>query len=428
MATENTQPTAVVAGGGPSGALTAKVLAERGFKVSEVATAAESRPVHHSASPFAHLCRPFFRCPNNKLSKVCLFEAYPNPADGNDGKAEKSKAYVIALNARGQLALKRCGVDPFTDIDAAVISEAVVRHDANGKATVIKPTNPSVHVKRRDLASSLLRAAEKAGAEVHCGWGLTAVDFEKQQVTLVEKDSSAEKVVGYDLLVGADGVHSKVRKFLSNYVNERGEDFVVKEAPDTVEYQVAVMPKPWRDLILPDNASSHPLDKCPAASVHAYADAKLGTSSLSFPLRDSSKSPIDKHLVCVICPGGMLGDMKKAGVAGYSSALSALFSDWKPDARSELARQLAEDDNIPSNGGVCVWSQALSSPEAGVVLIGDAGHGMWPSLGQGCNAALESVSGECNPSLICKIPVARIIGSQKMLTTNLLRCEQTSIC
>jgi len=31
-------------------------------------------------------------------------------------------------------------------------------------------------------------------------------------------------------------------------------------------------------------------------------------------------------------------------------------------------------------------------PGSGVVLMGDAGHGMWPTLGQGCNAALESVS------------------------------------
>ena len=26
-----------------------------------------------------------------------------------------------------------------------------------------------------------------------------------------------------------------------------------------------------------------------------------------------------------------------------------------------------------------------------MTVVGDAGHSMWPSLGQGCNAALETV-------------------------------------
>jgi len=30
--------------------------------------------------------------------------------------------------------------------------------------------------------------------------------------------------------------------------------------------------------------------------------------------------------------------------------------------------------------------------DGGVILLGDSGHGMWPSLGQGCNCALESVA------------------------------------
>ena len=90
----------------------------------------------------------------------------------------------------------------------------------------------------------------------------------------------------------------------------------------------------------------------------------------------------------------LLGKMKESGFAGYTSALSALFADWTPDSRLDLARQLAAKDNTPSSGGVCVWAQALSHPGSGVVLVGDSGHGMWPSLGQGGNAALESVSGE----------------------------------
>ncbi|KAL9184974.1 hypothetical protein ACHAXT_002751 [Thalassiosira profunda] len=350
----STRPTAIVAGGGPSGALAAKVLSERGFSVQ-------------------------------------LYEAYPHPGSA-DAREEQSKAYVISVSPRGQLALTRCGVDPMRDLDAAVASEAVVRHGAEGKkARVLRP-HGSILVRRRALAASLLRAAEEAGAEVHCAWKVTDIDFEKRRVKLEERESAAEKTVGYDLLVGADGVRSKTRTLLSNHLNAKGEGFTVKTIDDTMEYQVAVLPRPWAEIVQKEMTDAPPLDTCPPASMHSWADTKLGTTALGFPLREANDAPIDKFLVCLICPEGLLGKWKQGGFSGYTSALPALFSDWTPDSRLDLARLLAAEANTPSTGGVCVWSQALSHPESGVVLMGDAGHGMWPSLGQGCNAALESAS------------------------------------
>ena len=225
------------------------------------------------------------------------------------------------------------------------------------------------------------------------------MDFEKRQVTLDEgtkKDlRTKEMSVSYDLLVGADGVNSRTRTLLSNYLNKKGEDFIVKTINDTMEYQVAMMPKPWKEFVQQEKLKVPPLDTCPSASLQSWSDTKLGITALGFPTRESSKSPINKCGVCVICPVGMLGEMKKSGASGYTLALSTLFADWKPECLAELAQLLAQEDNVPSTGGLCVWSQALSHPDSGVVLVGDAGHGMWPSLGQGCNAALESVSGEC---------------------------------
>jgi 2-polyprenyl-6-methoxyphenol hydroxylase-like FAD-dependent oxidoreductase len=40
-----------------------------------------------------------------------------------------------------------------------------------------------------------------------------------------------------------------------------------------------------------------------------------------------------------------------------------------------------------------LWTRShLAVPWAGVALVGDAGHGVTPNLGQGCNAALETVA------------------------------------
>ena len=283
------------------------------------------------------------------------------------------------------------------DLDAAVISEALVRHNSNGKSKVIRPNNGnhrSVIVRRSALTASLLRIAEKSGVEINCGWKLQDVNFEEQQVIFIKEEDGEKRVATYDLLVGADGVHSRTRKLLANHVNQNGGDFIVREAVDTMEYQVAVMQRPWKDLLLEEKANTSPLNQCPPASIHSWADKKTGSTAICFPIRDSNQSPIDKFLVCVIFPASELGKMKEGGFNAYTSTLSRLFVDWTPGSRLDLARILAEEDNVPSTGGVCVWSQALSHPESGVVLIGDAGHGMWPSLGQGGNCALESVSGK----------------------------------
>ena len=134
--------------------------------------------------------------------------------------AKKSKAYVISISPRGQDALVRCGVDPMEDLDAAVISEAVVRHSdsSGGKPRVSRVDggkHRSVVVRRRALAASLLREAEKSGAKVRCGWRLADVDFDKQQVTFEGREDANEKdVVSYNMLVGADGVRSRTRTLI----------------------------------------------------------------------------------------------------------------------------------------------------------------------------------------------------------------------
>lgn len=53
----------------------------------------------------------------------------------------------------------------------------------------------------------------------------------------------------------------------------------------------------------------------------------------------------------------------------------------------------AQSVDAPLYGwGATVECSKLSARQEGVALIGDAGHGVTPNLGQGCNAALETCS------------------------------------
>lgn len=334
---------AVIVGGGPAGALSAKLLADRNFSVT-------------------------------------LFESHPHPS--SNPNVEKNKAYVISVGQRGQRALRRAGIDPIKDLDDGVACSTYARYYAKrGKFRVMKTEEPSAIFRRQKLTASLLRLAEESGAEVKCGWTLKEADLDGRKLTFARTAGGGgdeTMVVPYDLLVGADGVRSAVRSFLSAHV----ASMEVKTEEDSMEYQVAVLPS-WRTL-LSDVAGSGLADSPPETTI-TYADPASNSNSLAFPLRDGNT------LVCVICPGGRLGGLKKKS-GDYDAALGALYPNWTPEARRELAAQLGAEDNVPASGGTCVWSSHIGHPPSGVVLVGDSGHGMWPSLGQGCIAALESAA------------------------------------
>mmetsp|Transcript_28475 Transcript_28475/g.41578 ORF Transcript_28475/g.41578 Transcript_28475/m.41578 type:complete len:480 (+) Transcript_28475:84-1523(+) len=329
---------ALIVGGGPAGALAAKMLSDRKFNVT-------------------------------------LVELYPDPS----GSQEKRHAYVISINPRGARALRRVGIDPTTDLDCGVASYALIRNGtkANSAPKIKKMDEPHVFFRRQKLTAGLLEKAKEAGATIVYGEKLTDIDFDEKIATFESSETGKVTKRSYDLLVGADGVKSVTRTLLEN----RGLfDGPVRTIEDDMQYQVAVLPH-WKELL----CSEASVD-APDTSFQSYADRSSNTNSLSFPLPDG------KTLVTFIAPSGFLDKLKKEGVESYKPALETHFSNWSDEARLELATQLAAEDNVPTNGGLCVWTPALGAPKKGVVLVGDSGHGMWPSLGQGCNAALESVS------------------------------------
>merc|ERR1712003_8103 len=91
----------------------------------------------------------------------------------------------------------------------------------------------------------------------------------------------------------------------------------------------------------------------------------------------------------IVFPEGKLAKFKKDD--SYEEPLKHLFSDLSDEIRNNvIAKQLRAGES--SNGGLCVWCTSMGSPKHSVILLGDSAHGMWPSLGQGANCALETVA------------------------------------
>jgi len=332
----------VIVGGGPSGAACAKALADAG-------------------------------------EDVRLFEAYQHPES-----IEKNSpaAYVIALGIRGQRGIKiATGIEPLEAFPNAVISRHLVRHIHPKKNKTMKRDPPGLIMPRKFMASHLLNVAEKAGVDVFYQHRLVDFDLTKKIATFQDaQNGGAVKEVPYDLLIGADGSNSAVRTLLHDKKKMSGneKDFsVVRIEQDSMEYQVCVLP--------PSEAASV-YEGLPETSSHAWNNKTYNSICIAFPLPQNGG-----HLFPVVFPEGKLKEFKEQHAkdgTGYDEPLQSLFPDLSDTVKKHLADQLMVGE--PANGGKCIWCSSLGSPKDGVVLVGDSGHGMWPSLGQGANCALES--------------------------------------
>ena len=337
----STRKKVVIVGGGPAGAAAAKAMADRGYQVD-------------------------------------LFEAYPNPSLLSN---TSSKAYVIALSPRGQKGIQDAtGIDPVTNVPGAIVSTTMARHGKK-KARIIKhDATPSLIVTRKALTQYLLDAAKASGVDIHFQQRLEEIDFEKRCATFVASSSDCDpdstttsnrtgkkttQVVEYDLLIGADGSNSKVRNLMASNLKE----FTVRTEEDSMEYQVVVLP--------PKSLFPSEVD-FPEGTMHAWNNKEYNAICLGLPVLKGT-------MLAIVFPAGKLASFR---TSGYRPVLEALLPDVVESSYPEIEKQLRE--NQIGSGGLCVWSSHLGLN--GVVLLGDSGHGMWPSLGQGANCALESVA------------------------------------
>lgn len=359
----------VVIGGGPSGAAAAKAMADRGF------------------------------------TNINLYEAYPHPKSLSK---TSSKAYKIALSPRGlQGIIDSTGIDLVKEAKGdgeGVVSIDMARHVHNPKTkktkvnTMHHKENPFVIVPRKGLVERILDAAQESSVRVHFQHRLLDVDFENRVATFAilndeggAKDNATPQTVEvkYDLLIGADGCNSKVRNLMVE--NKKSlDEFSARTAADSMEYQVAVL-------------SENPFaDSLPEGCVHSWNNKELNAICLGFPTKkpndDGSDSQKYSSLYTIVFPEGQLESFRKDG---YRTPLTKLcpdlFEGEDGERRlSEFEAQLRE--NQIANGGLCVWSSSFGhatvdtkGQASGVILLGDAAHGMWPSLGQGANCSLETV-------------------------------------
>jgi len=325
----NQKKRVVVVGGGPTGTLIALYLAQMDWQVSVY----ERR------------------------------RAEPEPSS--------RRSYNIVLNERGLKALQQAGVE--LPSAKQVILQGNVRHTPKG-TTLSKGFANSVSIDRYTLAQSLIEEGKHRfphKIQYHFQQTLHQVNL-KEKIALFQGELG-EHQQEFHLLIGADGVFSTVRSAMEAQI----QGFQVQQNRDNMMFKICQLGLA-KDL--PGATETW------ASCFHTWPSFQPITL-LAPPKTDGSLNGV------LILP--QEGEITYEQIQ-IEEAVAELFAKKFPDIFPELDQKglpsgFAQDllGQKAAYGGVTTICTGFEGGD-GVVLLGDAAHSVWPSLGQGCNVALES--------------------------------------
>jgi kynurenine 3-monooxygenase len=311
-----------IAGAGPVGALLAVILARQGYPVE-------------------------------------LYESRP---DSRTHNIYQGKSINIALSDRGWLALESVGLAQQVKQTAIAMKKRVM-HGIDGVITeqAYGKTGQAIwSVSRAGINEQLLGLAEQeSNVNVHFEQRLLEVNFDNADANF-SFEHTIQKVSA-DLLFGADGAYSKVRRL----------------AQDTprFSYSHAYMPQSYIELHIPANPDgSFKMDK---EALHIWPRKTFMLIALPNP---------DGSFTCTLFLN-FSGDISFSSLTD-KAAVTQFFHDNFSDAMALL------DNPIDDFMGKAANPLFLVDVDPWVInnkvaLIGDAAHAMVPFYGQGMNCGFE---------------------------------------
>ncbi len=296
--------------------------------------------------------------------RIDLIEKRP---DLRTADHDRGRSINLALSTRGIDALDRVGLaDPI--VRDGIPMRGRMMHSADGELTFqpygTRAEHAIISVSRDGLNRTMLDAVDaEERVTTRFGLGVVDVDVEAPRVTLESRDGT-EVVVDADLIVGADGAYSAVRRHLLRHVPSSYSE-------DELEHG-------YKELTIPPAADGgHRIDP---NALHIWPRGTHMMIALPNP---------DGSFTCTLFwpfdgPVGFERITEPGDVV-------AVFERQFPDALDLMPDLTIEYVANPTSSLVTIRCQPWHH-EGTVILLGDACHAVVPFYGQGANAALEDIT------------------------------------
>ena len=397
-ASPRAQRTALVVGAGPAGALAALHLSRLGWRVRVLDEDDEDAPTENATV--------------SKRGLAALRDAGVALSAERDGATTLEGAVRYRV---GHDTLKK------TRIDGSVPVVAAARRATQFKGSVVVKRGALARAIRRATLTLPLKSESESESEsvsafrtnvnvsFEFGKSLRHVDLESRLARFDVRGTESSESVAYDLLVGADGSESATRAALEN------EGALVCERNANGLYAKTVCLPPGffeqtRASLFEKDGTGGP-DPTPTPTVaesrakelekekddwrfrrHAWEHAGVVDA---FAVPNAGKREGDSFELTVVAP---LSRWKRVRTASDAETLLDEIAPGAfgcPDgavaeAYKAKARDVVCDDATLIENGVSTTCSRLTRRDGSAVLVGDAAHSAWPTLGQNMDATLET--------------------------------------
>ncbi|NEO18192.1 MULTISPECIES: NAD(P)/FAD-dependent oxidoreductase [unclassified Moorena] len=297
-------------------------------------------------------------------SKYCV-ELYDKRPDPRLNPLSTARSHIISLGFRGRAALREVGLDSLA-IERGTMALGQEIHNSRGVVQSISRKKPRLLIERNVLTNLLLETLTKR-YDANClrlKFEQKCLDIDLEAKSAVFQSASGyQPCKAYDLLIGADGLRSKVRNILQHTTG-----LEVKLGKSQIELKTLT-------LRCPEN---HPELTLNRDSVHLYSLGSSG-SLLFWPTPNGNYNGI-------VCFARWYNRL--ANISSGSEVLT-FFRKYMGDFRQlispEEAEAFAQKPFFETTTVRCSRYHFGNS----VLLLGDATHAVSPMIAQGCSAALE---------------------------------------
>lgn len=296
----------------------------------------------------------------------CRVEIYERRSDPTLSDYGSDRTFPISLFPRGRLALQKIeGLDEKVS-DRGSFCQGSLMYRGKGKTRLIPRKEPLLTIDRNELVAALLDVLrgkyESDRCTIHFNCQYIGLDTTENIVRFQDKEEKSFNI-NYDRLIGADGARSAIRQHLQ----EQGK----------LNCQQEYVPDAYKSLFLPRKKGDLELA---SDKLHGWR-LPGNVTVLLVPQFENFLNGV------IIFPA----DNNPLEPLKTEEKVLAYFQDKFP----VFARLMSLDDaktllQNPVSRVLTVRCDRFHHGDR-ILILGDAAHAVSPSIGQGCNSALEDV-------------------------------------